>query len=76
MVYSLTYHRPKYVQHMRTASDAPSSESDNTKASSISDGSLTRTSCTPRGVPEELSFDKVIDGGCCPVILRLDLLWR
>ena len=59
MVYSLTYRRPAYVpQSSRLSIRSEESE----KAESVSSGS----SC-PYGIPDALSFDKIISGGTCPV---------
>ena len=58
MVYSLTYQRPPYVRSSRSSFQTQES----TKAESFSSG----TSC-PYGIPDALSFDKIISGGTCPV---------
>lgn len=58
MVYSLSYRRPAHVD-----SSAASIGSERSgKVESISSGS----SC-PYGIPDALSFDKIISGGTCPV---------
>lgn len=55
MVLSLTYRRPAYVSsHSSIDSEKP--------AESISSG--TSSQC---GIPDALSFDKIISGGTCPV---------
>ena len=62
MVYSLTYRRPAYVSR---PSSLTSSEKTQNKLSI--DGSINSGSSRPWGVPEALSFDKIISGGTCPV---------
>ncbi len=58
MVYSLTYRRPAHVSS--SASSIHSEKSAN--AESIT----SRSSCT-YGIPDALSFDRIIEGGTCPV---------
>ena len=58
MVYSMTYRRPGYVD---SSSSSVNSEKGG-KTDSISSGS----SC-PYGIPDALSFDRIISGGTCPV---------
>lgn len=60
-VYSLDYRRPGYVP---PSSPTPSDES--TREGS-QDDILKTMPLTPKGIPEALSFDRVINGGCCPV---------
>jgi hypothetical protein len=75
MVYSLTYRRPDYVPHGRQAS-TDSVQSAKTERSHPSEGSgqSLRRVPTPPGIPEALSFDKVIDGACCPPCTKRDFL--
>ncbi len=58
MVLSLSYRRPAYVSSSRTSLDSEK------PTESISSGS----SCQ-YGIPDALSFDKIISGGTCPVSL-------
>lgn len=58
MVLSLNYRRPARVSSDRSSVDTEKSD----KVESISSGS----SC-PYGIPDALSFDKIISGGTCPV---------
>ena len=58
MVYSITYRRPAYI----TSSSSASITSEE-KHGSISSGSTG----LPSGIPDALSFDRIISGGTCPV---------
>jgi hypothetical protein len=63
MVYSLAYRRPERVA--RTASaDSISGE---TKQRSLHDSMHSGSSGMSHGIPEALSFDRIIAGGVCPV---------
>jgi hypothetical protein len=67
MVYSLYYTRPDYVPHSRGAS---SGASINIVLSGNSDDRPPSVKSMPgnlKGIPDELSFDRIINGGCCPV---------
>jgi len=65
MVLSLNYRRPAHVDSSaRTSIDTENSD----KAGSISSGS----SC-PYGIPDALSFDKIISGATCPVRVNVYL---
>lgn len=57
MVYSLAYRRPAYVS---------SGASINSEKSENAESVTSKSSC-PYGIPEALSFDKIINGGTCPV---------
>ena len=57
MVLSLNYRRPAYV--------GSSNASVETEKSHI--GSVSSSSSCPYGIPEALSFEKIISGGTCPV---------
>lgn len=57
MVLSLKYRRPQYVD-----SSNASVETEKSQGESVSSAS----SC-PYGIPEALSFEKIITGGTCPV---------
>lgn len=57
MVLSLNYRRPGYVD-----SSNNSVETEKSRGESVSSSS----SC-PYGIPDALSFEKIISGGTCPV---------
>ena len=63
MVYSLTYRRPPHVDSTR------SSVIDDEKRQSIGDSTVTSegSSSVSFGIPDALSFDRIITGGTCPV---------
>jgi hypothetical protein len=58
MVYSITYRRPAHV--------SSSGASIRSEKSAVAESVTSRSSC-PYGFPEALSFDKIIEGGTCPV---------
>ncbi|TKA73675.1 hypothetical protein B0A55_05624 [Friedmanniomyces simplex] len=62
MVYSLTYHRPSHVR----SSASRDSLSGDEKQKSINDSITSGLSCMSNGIPEALSFDRIISGGVCP----------
>ncbi|KAL5118242.1 hypothetical protein ACEQ8H_003914 [Pleosporales sp. CAS-2024a] len=62
MVYSLAYRRPERVS--RPSSSA--SISGETKQKSIQDSISSGSSAMSHGIPEALSFDRIIAGGVCP----------
>lgn len=59
MVYSLSYRRPGYVSRSSVGS-SDGLNSSNTSLDSVRSGILS-------GIPEALSFDKIVNGGTCPV---------
>jgi hypothetical protein len=61
MVYSLTYRRPERAGSIR--SDMSREE----KAKSIRESIDSCNSAMSHGIPEALSFDRIIAGGACPV---------
>jgi hypothetical protein len=63
MVYSLAYRRPERVSRPSSAA----SISGETKQKSIQDSVHSGSSGMSHGIPEALSFDKIISGGVCPV---------
>ncbi|KIW22811.1 uncharacterized protein PV07_11072 [Cladophialophora immunda] len=65
MVLSLSYRRPAYVTSSR---DSVDSESDG-RVESINSGS----SC-PYGIPDALSFDRIISGGTCPPVTTREFM--
>ncbi|KAI9804903.1 MAG: hypothetical protein M1833_006206 [Piccolia ochrophora] len=64
MVYSLSYRRPAYVDSSRSSSVSGE------KLGSISSGN----SGLPSGIPQELSFDRIISGGTCPPVTTRDFM--
>lgn len=58
MVYSITYRRPAHV--------SSSGASFHSEKSATAESVTSRASC-PYGIPDALSFDRIIDGGTCPV---------
>ncbi|KAL9108040.1 MAG: hypothetical protein Q9227_007146 [Pyrenula ochraceoflavens] len=68
MVYSLTYRRPRYVSSSATSVISEKSE----HAESTHSGSS--GSSSPYGIPEALSFDKIIAGGTCPPCTTRDFM--
>ena len=62
MVYSLNYKRPAYV-------DNASRNSFQTEKSTADESVSSRSSC-PYGIPDALSFEKIVSGGTCPVSSR------
>lgn len=71
MVYSLSYRRPSHVSH-----DASNRGSLNGSVNqSSTDGSIkSDNSGVSNGIPEALSFDRIIAGGVCPVCMALAFL--
>jgi hypothetical protein len=65
MVYPLDYTRPKYVSAEETFPDNSSTSGDEKRDSSFSSHNGGYTAIA--GIPEELSFDRIITGGTCPV---------
>ena len=62
MVYSLTYRRPAYIDSNR------SSFIDDEKRNSIGASTVnSEGSAVSFGIPDALSFDRIITGGTCPV---------
>ena len=56
MVYALNYRRPAHKD---------------VDTKSIDDSIRSGMSSTSTGIPDALSFDRIIQGGTCPVSLRL-----
>jgi hypothetical protein len=63
MVYSLAYRRPERISRPSSAA----SISGETKQKSIHDSIKSGSSGMSHGIPEALSFDRIIAGGVCPV---------
>lgn len=61
MVYSLTYRRPSYV------SSARGSVNGDLKPKSLNESVSSGSTYCAFGIPEALSFDRIISGGTCPV---------
>jgi hypothetical protein len=62
MVYSLTYRRPVYTPNSGRSS-VTSMEAFGSSNASLNSGK----SGTPAGIPDALAFDKIVNGGTCPV---------
>ena len=69
MVYPLTYRRPERVSRPSSAA----SISGETKQKSIHDSIRSGSSGMSHGIPEALSFDRIISGGVCPVCVQVVL---
>jgi len=65
MVYNLTYRRPQ--RHSTSSSESVSGEH---KQLSIHESVRSGSSSMSHGIPEALSFDRIIAGGVCPVSLQ------
>lgn len=65
MVYSLTYRRPTHVPR----DDSARSSTVVDEKGSIDGSFRSGHSASIAGIPEALSFDRVITGGTCPVSL-------
>lgn len=63
MVYSLTYRRPPHVESRRE-SLASEQTGQSVGGSTLAESQDTAVNF---GIPEALSFDRIIDGGTCPV---------
>jgi hypothetical protein len=61
MVYSLTYRRPSHVSSSR---DSLTGEE---KQQSINESLSSGSSSLSKGIPEALSFDRIVANGACPV---------
>ncbi len=62
MVYSLTYRRPAHVDSARASLIGDE------KPKSLGEGSIdSQGSGSAFGIPDALSFDRIIAGGTCPV---------
>ncbi|OLN86138.1 hypothetical protein CCHL11_05296 [Colletotrichum chlorophyti] len=62
----LNYRRPVYVNNSAGESSSDVSDSGDEKQSSTSSSLRYGKSGTPAGIPESLTFDKIINGGTCP----------
>jgi hypothetical protein len=60
MVYSLAYRRPSRVSSRESLSGAE-------KQKSIDESIKSGSSGMSHGIPDALSFDRIIAGGVCPV---------
>ncbi|KAK6437152.1 hypothetical protein LTR95_006647, partial [Oleoguttula sp. CCFEE 5521] len=67
MVYSLTYRRPS---HVPSSSSSSINSDEKQRRSSLESGS----SGLSTGIPEALSFDKIISGGVCPPCTTRDFM--
>jgi hypothetical protein len=62
MVYALTYRRPAHVP-----ASSRGSVNGSEKTGSIHESITSGSSGSSHGVPDAISFDRIIDGGTCPV---------
>ncbi|KAI9760943.1 MAG: 60S ribosomal protein L24 [Chaenotheca gracillima] len=69
MVYSFNYRRPRLVE-----SSAASTISFEEKTRSIHESVNSGTSGSSRGIPDALSFDRIISGGTCPPCTTRDFM--
>jgi hypothetical protein len=70
MVYSLNYRRPDPVpasRDQRSRGSEGSINSDVTRSSEDVAASMKSMPPNPKGIPEDLSFDRILNDGCCPV---------
>lgn len=68
----LTYTRPKRVDQRSYRSNSASSSGDSLSDGEKTDGSVNSGfSGFSSGIPDSLAFDKIIDGGTCPVSLPI-----
>lgn len=65
MVYKLSYRRPSYNASNRNSLTGEEKER------SINESIASMGSSMSNGIPEALSFDRVVAGGACPVSLTL-----
>jgi hypothetical protein len=61
MVYTLSYRRPS---HVSLSAESLNGEQ---KQKSINESMVSGSSGMSHGIPEALSFDRIIAGGVCPV---------
>jgi hypothetical protein len=72
MVYPLTYRRPAYVLNRGLSTVSGSSTGESEKGYQSNRASFrSGKSGLSRGIPEGLAFDKIINGGTCPVSLSI-----
>ena len=64
MVYSLTYRRPPHVDSSR------SSLNGSEKTRSLGGSTIDSDGAVSFGIPDALSFDRIISGGTCPVSIN------
>ncbi|KAF2865295.1 hypothetical protein BDV95DRAFT_507470 [Massariosphaeria phaeospora] len=70
MVYPITYRRPSHVSYTSSSESIPDSQTRQTLNASIRSGS----SGMSHGIPEALSFDRIIAGGVCPPCTTRDFM--
>ncbi|PSN63554.1 hypothetical protein BS50DRAFT_83438 [Corynespora cassiicola Philippines] len=71
MVYSLAYRRPSRVARHSASQESLSGEQ---KQKSINDSLQSGSSGMSHGIPEPLSFDRIISGGTCPPCTTRDFM--
>ncbi|KAF2712131.1 hypothetical protein K504DRAFT_464228 [Pleomassaria siparia CBS 279.74] len=62
MVYPITYRRPSRISRVSSPDSVPGTE----KRNSINESVISGSSGVSHGIPEPLSFDRIIAGGVCP----------
>jgi hypothetical protein len=60
MVYPLTYRRPAHV-------DSSSASNNGSRPASVRESVRSGNNSISSGIPDALSFDRIISGGTCPV---------
>ena len=70
MVYSLAYRRPPHVEIDRLSYASEGKPGSSSEAHSFSHSS------SSSGIPDALSFDRVISGGTCPVSYSVFLILK
>ncbi|KAF2418899.1 hypothetical protein EJ08DRAFT_599184 [Tothia fuscella] len=68
MVYSLGYRRPSYVSSSRD------SLSGSEKPKSVNNSITPGSSGTSHGIPDAISFDRIVTGGTCPPVTLRDFM--
>ncbi|EXK34152.1 hypothetical protein FOXG_03121 [Fusarium oxysporum f. sp. lycopersici 4287] len=69
---SLSYTRPKYVSHQPFRNTSSSDSLSDAEKSDATDNSSSSRSST--GIPDSLSFDRIIGGGTCPPMTVRDFM--
>jgi hypothetical protein len=71
MPYPLNYRRPPFVPYPDSSRDSLSGDE---KQKSIDESITSGSSGMSAGIPEALSFDRIIAGGVCPVRSKISLI--
>ena len=70
MVYSLTYRRPPHVDSSRASWNGSE------KTRSLGGSTVDSDGAVSFGIPDALSFDRIISGGTCPVSINRTLSFQ